>query len=108
MKPLEMNRRVLTWLCVYPASENTSKSTKTLYVIFTLIILSGNLIGLGLSIDYFLKSASTDLEDSLYALFQILATAKMSYTMIVAYFLRHRITAIFVSLSDIYDASKNL
>lgn len=51
---------------------------------------------------------SIDLEESLYALFQISAFSGLTYMCIVAFLLRNEITVFLGTLSQIYDARKKL
>lgn len=55
---------------------------------------------------FFLKFVSVDLNQSLYAMFQIAAYTNVTYIYIAAFLLRHKITAVFDSLTEIYEESK--
>lgn len=58
------------------------------------------------SIVFFIKFVSIDLEESLYAIFQIGASIVAVYIAIVAYFLQHKINGIFKGLTAIYGKCK--
>lgn len=108
MKPLQTNQQVLTWLCVYLAKQNTSKFKKILYIVFSVVVFLGYFNVLLASIAFFLKYASSSLEQSLYALFQISGDFGTVYMMLTAYTLRKQFKIIFDKLSNIYDACKNI
>lgn len=105
MKPLVTNKRVLTWLCVYPADRTTSSTMKLAYVIFSCVVFFGILISLIASWAFFLKYASIDLEVALFAASQIAAASGILYAIIMTLFSRRKLTAIFLKLNEIYDAS---
>lgn len=106
MKPLQTNQQVLTWLCVYPTNEKMSKFKKFLCIVVSVAVFFGYFNVLLASIAFFLKYASTSLEQSLYALFQISGDFGTAYMMLAAYTLRKQFKIIFDKLSDIYDACK--
>lgn len=71
MKPLETNRSVLIWFCLYPFDKNMKLHLKLLYTIFALSIFLMNVCALVSSIVFFFKFLSINLEESFYSLFQI-------------------------------------
>lgn len=71
MKPLATHERVLTWLCICPAEDGTSKWMISLYIIFISIAFVFEVSILVSSYVYFLKNMSDNLEEALYALAQI-------------------------------------
>ena len=105
MKPLVTNKLVLMWLCSHPAEKSTVKWKKIAYVAFTAFSLLGLLSLIGLTSIFCVQSFSTDLEESLYAIFQMTGSSAMFYFSIVAFNSRHKIAALFENLSDIYSAS---
>lgn len=105
MRPLETNRFVLTLVHVYPADESVNKWQKRAYAMFGVIVISLNLSAFLMGGSFFLKHQSIDLEQALFALVQMPATASLSYIALTTFFLRHRITAIFNRLSSIYESS---
>lgn len=106
MRPLELNRRILIWMCVYPCDENTTRWKRLAYILFSILIFVLNAIGLIFSTAYFIKYVSIDLEQSLFALLQAVGEANMVYILIITFILRHKITAMLKSLSKIYDMCK--
>lgn len=107
MKPLPTNQRVLTWLCLFPASENTSNFVKLGYIVLTFVCITCMTANLIASVAFFIKSVSTELEKSLFALFQIVGSLSVWYMFITVFPSQHKIHAIFRRLSQIYDESKN-
>lgn len=104
MVPLETNHLVLTWLCVFPPDESTSRLKRMAYTTFSLAIFGINAGSFFGSLAYFLKFMSVDLEQSLFAVVQMLGEVNMAYISIITYLLRHRITATYESLAKIYKA----
>lgn len=103
MKPLVMNQRVLTWLCVFPLDEAATMKEKLTCITFSIGVILTIFSGLTGSVVFFLKFVSTDLEESLYALFQIAAIFSTSNAIVVAVLMRHRIPAMFSNLTEIYE-----
>lgn len=104
--PLQTTRCVLTWLYLYPADQNTNKWKKLAYIIVSLIVFIVNVCGLAASVAFFMKFVSTDLEESIYALFQITGILPQIASMLVAFALRQKIFVIFEKLTTIYIECK--
>lgn len=105
-KPLEACQRALTYVSVCAADENTSKWKRVFFKVYPLIMTSILLSMLIVSIAYFLRFVSTDLESTLSCLYQIVAFSSLLYSIIVTCFMRQSLLAMFESLEEIYDASK--
>lgn len=103
MVPLETNRRILTWLCVYPADKNTSKWQKRGYAVFSAAVVFMNCFGFTVSSAFYLKFASTDPDEAIFAIIQMPASAYTIYISIATIILRQKITDIFQTLSTIYE-----
>lgn len=106
IKPLAMNQRVLTWTCICPIDVNTNKRKKLLFIIFTCAIYLSIICGLASSYAFLVAHLSTDLEEAFYALLQITVFAGLIYVQLIAFILRHKITAFLGTLSEIYESSK--
>lgn len=106
IRPLHTTRRVLTWLCLYPADKNTSKLTKLAYIIVSSIVFTTCLYCSASSIVYFMKYVSTDSEEALYALILCIGVLPLIIAILIAFALRHKITVIFEKLTNIYDERK--
>lgn len=108
MKPLVTDKRILTWLCLLPAKENTSKGRKWLYILLVLGIIVANLTVILSSSMYVVKYASVDLQETLVGLCQTVGVIPMTNSIVIAFVLRHKISPVFEKLSEIYDKCMNL
>lgn len=106
MKPLVTNRKVLTWIGILPAAERTNKFRKLIYITFYFALTSSSGFALFTSLTFMLKYMSTNLEDCLYALFQVAADMNLVYMMVIALILRRKIAALFDRLTEIYNERK--
>lgn len=104
--PLITCQRVLTWISVCPVAKNTSIWKRILFKLFPLVIFITDLAGLIASVVFFYRFISTNLEECLYAVFQIAGLLGMANSIIVTFIRRHKIPLIFKSLADIYKYSK--
>lgn len=103
--PLELLQKGLGWLCVFPSAKADSTIDKIARVVFTIIVFFANLCALLASATFVYKFISTDMQRSLYALLQMGSFFIMTYTIVVAFFVRDKIIGIFEKLSEIYRAS---
>lgn len=108
MKPLASIQLIFSWISVYPATNETVAWKKFVFKAFPMVLIAGNLTGLISSSIFFLKFITTDLEGSLYALFQIAGQLNMTNAIVTTFVYRHRISAMFKSLADIYVAGNRL
>lgn len=106
MKPLITNQRVFKWLCICPSEKNDSKCQKSLYVMWSAFSVIWIIIGMIVSLSFFLKYVSTDLEASIYAIQQITGSSNFLYTFLNAFIFRHKILTIFTGLADIFEKCK--
>lgn len=106
MEPLPTTKWMLTWMCMCPASEETSVRKKIAYKLCALTIFSVNLFDVIVLSAYIWKYAMTDFIGSLFTFIGVAAFTSSLYSMPIAYYLRHRAHGIFVRLAMIYDASK--
>lgn len=107
MKPLALHQLVLSWVSIVPSEKPTSKTKRILSKITPLILIAGNLTGLTSSAIFFVRFVSTDLEASLYALFQISGQLGMTNAEVVTFFYRHKFHEMFKSLENIHNKCKN-
>lgn len=70
MKPLETSKRVLTWFCIF-SEENTTKRQLLAHLSFSIFVSVSVFCGALASAIFAIKYISTNLEDSLYAIFQM-------------------------------------
>lgn len=107
MRPMETNRRVLTWFCLHPADENTGIMMKLIYAANAFVALSIAFLFFFGSCYYFWMFASTDLEKALGAVWTINGIMAEIYMFIVMLLSRQKIKSAFDALTEIYEASKN-
>lgn len=86
MRPLKTNQRILTWLCLHPANNDTSKLTVCAYWISALATLSALVIVLVASSTFFWKYITDDIKQSLPAISQAFVVFDAAYTLIVLHF----------------------
>lgn len=72
-------------------------------ILFAVTIFTLNVCFLIAHLTATFKFLSINLEDSLFALMGAIGISGIIYTMIVAFFLRHQLNAIFEKLSEISD-----
>lgn len=106
MKPLVTIERALVWLCLCSPDKATSKWKMLVCAFLGLITFTSTLSDMLASVAFMLKFISIDMEESLYALFQIFGFGSITYAIIVTFFQRHRMRDLFRGLSKIYSASK--
>lgn len=105
MNPLKSLQKWLKLLCVFPITDAKITLNKIWCISFTFIIFCGNLFAVIASAAFIIKYISSDLQRSLYALFQFGSFFIMFYTMVIVFFMRKKIIEIFEKLSEIYDES---
>lgn len=108
MHPLPTNQRMLTWICVSPLESRDSKWMKPFCVIFALTTFLAVLSCVLSSVIFFSSNVSIDVEESLYALFQISAFSGVAYMAIVAFYSRKKINAFLETLTAIHDERKHI
>lgn len=106
MKALVTNKRYLIWLCLHPPKESASFLNVLCYFLFTTSVLAIICIGLIVSLVYFYRILTTDMDFTLLPIFQISADANMAYAVTVSFFSRHKMAGIISTLDTIYEQSK--
>lgn len=104
MKPLKIYRMVLTKLSMCQSDVYESQREEVIRILF-------NCIFFVIIVSYALSSAvfiwkTDDLEEKLYAFFQICGSLVMIYPFIVMILLRRKIASIFDELSELFDECK--
>lgn len=107
MKPLTTNQRVLTLLS-FPIDQSLSWRDRLIGLILLPTMLASYMISISLTVLYFLKFKSIDLEKSLYAVFQMGAGLHLASAIIIILLSRYKLSAIFEHLQEIYDLCKYL
>lgn len=108
MRPLATNRRMLTWLSLCPANDDTGFSMRLVHAAFTFAFISLGLAAFIASTVFCLQFVSTDFGTVLLAFWQIMAYTMVLYMFAVMLISRQKIKSTFETLSDIYRASKFL
>lgn len=108
IKPLAKIQRALTWLSVCSADESASLKEKRLYMVVTFFVMASIMSILVSSSVFFIKMLSIDLEQSLYALFQMTGLIAALNIIIATLIFRHEITNAFKNISNIFEICKYL
>lgn len=106
MKVLEKNRKVLVWTGMCPADENTKWWQKIAFKLIGFIIFASMVFDVVISVIFILENKSTDLEDCLFAIFQIILCCGTCYMIFFAYISRKDIASVINGLQKIYDSCK--
>lgn len=104
MLQLSTARRLLTYLYIYRIDTNF-KWHKFIFILFNLsilLILVGQVVG---SVAFVLF-VSIDLEETLYAIYQILAWAPIAYELIIAVSLREKVVKVIDGVPDVSKSCK--
>lgn len=104
VRPLDINREIFTWLCIYPCGNVRDKSLRILFctmmmLIVVIVFMSG--------VFFVFKFIAVDIASTLFALVQIIGSIDMFYTLIFAHIFSDRIVGIFDRLTDIYAQCSN-
>lgn len=103
MKPLVTNQRLLMSLCAFVDDRPTRVWKRYAFVLFTVLVFVGNVSVTISSAIFVWKHLSTDLEQSLCALYQVCGNTAVSCLVIIEILMRHKTTTTFERLSEIYD-----
>lgn len=103
VKPLTTIQRELMRFGLYPFDENTSNRTKCRSIMIGSIYLGCALSACVSCETFVMKHVTTNLEDSLYALGQILIYVNAIFMMIFAFVQRYKIATIIEKLTWIYE-----
>lgn len=103
MVPLKTNCRVLTWLSIYPADEDTSKLSKLAHKFFTVSVLAYNVVAISISIRSF---DIDDMEQLIFTALHFIAELNSIYIFATTLILRHEITDMVNRLIEIYRKRK--
>lgn len=108
MMPLDTNRRVLMWLCVWPSSQAIGTWKKIGYIVFALNVFGFTAIPVGLDVCLLRMSLRTgSLEISFQAIYQMSVSANTAYACLLIFMLRTKINGIFEKLIKLHDTRKH-
>lgn len=104
---LELNQRIFIWLniCPAPVESDWSFSKKCLSVTIASGIMTIECLSLLASSMYIDRYLETDIENCMYAIFQLAALFSVIYMWTVGFFLRNTIAGIFEQFQNIYNKS---
>lgn len=104
MRVLALNRKIFILLWIIPNQNESESPLKRLAnILFSFIILTLVSSVTLSSIAYTIKFASIDLENTLYAVFQISAYSGQFYMMVVSFRIWPKLAKLFPKLQEIYD-----
>lgn len=106
MRPLKTSQRILTWLFVCQPGETISDRKKMAMFLSGLVIIIANVGSMSCATVFFINELKIDLEESLYALFQISAVYFVIYMQIMGFFSRQKIGNMFDNLTELYGTCK--
>lgn len=107
MEPIHSIKRILIWLCMCTADKSSSIWLKRAHFVFALITFILTFSGFAAHVAYMYEYLSVDLDGSMFAFLGLIGFTDASFIMIIiVFFLRHKISILFDTLSEIYDASK--
>lgn len=108
MLPLKTEKRVLTWLCIYPPAEKTGTLERIIYEIFSLTVVLAIACNPIASAAYVRKYLAIDPEEAVDGLHPIIGWTPLVLIFITMRILKLRVVAIFEALSEIYNKRKLL
>lgn len=103
MTPLTTNRRIFTWMSVFPPENGSSKWKRIAYVFVTLALYSQYIVSFFASVSFFREYMTSDPEQVPFALIQCVAFSALFYAVLRTYLLRRQVVVIFGMLTKIYD-----
>lgn len=107
MVPLQVNRFVLTWICVCPAAEATSKWTKRVQKLLCTFIFAVLILVLCTSSIHFAQCLiGHDSEEIVFMVLQITGILNAIYLNAAIFILRDKITQMLDNLTEIYNKCK--
>lgn len=105
MKIFELNRHIFTWLNLCPDFGSCSQFQKWLRFTIVAIILITECLAVLASSMFIHRFFETDIENCLYALFQVAALFSVIYMWTAGFIQRNTISKIFVEYQEIYENS---
>ena len=104
MEPLQLNRELLTYICMCTPAKGTSLHVRVCHQILFVIILTLLMFGWIASVVYIALYVKSDLRGALYAIFQVAAEFSASYTVLSTYLHPDATLAIFNKFKYIRDS----
>lgn len=107
MTPLETHKRIYKMMSVYPLDKDSSKWKTLACIIFVLFISISEITCFVASASFVMKFVSTDLEQSLHALFQFIYYTCATFYTLHSVISRRKFRLVFDKLTEIYRKCKN-
>lgn len=104
MEPLQLNRELLTYICMCTPAKGTSLHVRVCHQILFVITLTCLMFGWIASLVYIVLYVKNDLRGALYAIFQVAAEFSASYTILSSYLHPDATLAIFNKFKHIRDS----
>lgn len=108
MKPLAIDQKILTWLCILPAKKNTDNWKKRSYVTLILVLIVTNVTVFLSSLLHVIKFGSVDVLEASFGVYQAIDTIPAANAIIVSFLFHHEIPPIFQKLSRLYTKCMSL
>lgn len=105
MKVFKLHQHLFTLLCI-KSSDSSKLHTKILNLIFTSIAFTSQLLCFISSTVYITEFIANDLENALFAVFEMVATASGLYSLIIVFMIREAIEDVLEKFQKFYDTSK--
>lgn len=103
MKVFSLHQNLFTWLCIKP---NENRLFAILNKFFTLVAFASQIICVISSAIFINTHIADDLEDALFAVFQMVATASGFYTLVIVLMIRYSIMAVLEKIQMFCDLSE--
>lgn len=99
VKPLNINREIFSWLCIYPCDTARERYLRILFctvmmMIVIIVFISG--------VFFVVTFMATNFASTLFALVQIIGSIDLFYTLTFAYVFSNRIVGVFDEIKMIY------
>lgn len=99
IKPLDINREIFSWLCIYPCDDTKEKFLRIVF--FTIMMMIVIIVFIS-GVFFVVSFIVVDIASTLFALVQIIGSIDMFYTLIFAYIFSDRIVSIFELIKNVY------
>lgn len=103
IEPLELNRILFTWTCVYPADDSTSVWWRCGHKMFAFVVFMLNLTAATATLLFVLENRSENLKDDFYAFAITICFYAANVAMMLEYSFRHSVVGVFKHLAKVYD-----
>lgn len=106
MRAFEIHQRIFTCLYIHRLPDTEMIRLKKIRIFFLLALIFSLILGFLVSSIFLYKNFVVDLEEALYAVFQVAALVDAIYFLTSGYILRRKITKIFAMFQTLYDKSE--